>query len=113
MVTAGYEENFVRSFEPENYPVTPVDAETPVLPLEGLEFLGLKRWMKGIFAKQPFPPLGFPLDWGWELLVAPLKFFGVLDFDHRRRSWRKLRRRFVLPSAMSLSERERLLETLH
>jgi len=94
--------------ESENNAVVPVYAKAPIFLLKRLKFFLFRRWMERILAKEFFAALGFPLNGEWELAVAPKEFFSVINFGHRRRSSRRSRRRLVLRSAISLSEREML-----
>jgi len=111
-VAAGYKISLVGFSESENNPVVPVYAKAPIFFLKRLKFFRFKRWMERILAKEFFAALGFPLNGEWELAVAPKEFFSVINFGHRRRSSRRSRRRLVLPSAISFSEREMLSRKL-
>ena len=112
VVAAGYKISLVGFSESENNPVVPVYAKAPIFFLKRLKFFRFKRWMERILAKEFFAALGFPLNGEWELAVAPKEFFSVINFGHRRRSSRRSRRRLVLPSAISFSERDMLSRKL-
>jgi hypothetical protein len=112
MVAAGYKISLMAFSESKNNPVVPVYAKAPIFFLKRLKFFRFKRWMERILAKEFFAALGFPLNGEWELAVAPKEFFGVINFGHLRRSSRRLRRRLVLPSAISFSERDMLSRKL-
>jgi len=98
--------------ESENDPVVPVDAETPILFLEGLKFFSFKGWMEGILAKELLSAFRFPLNGKQKLTVAPKELFSVKNLGHLPRNSRRLCRRLLLWSAVSFSERETLFRKL-